>query len=129
MLLLPVSLTTAAAVALLNLWLAMRIGQIRRGEKISVGDGGSKQLLARMRAHANLAEYAPIVLILFVLVELAKGANLYLWGAALVFVFGRILHVFGMDGWMVGRVGGIVSTIVVMLGLAVYAAVLGYQLV
>lgn len=129
MILLPVSLTTAAAAALLNFWLGVRVGQIRRAEKIFVGDGGSPRLIARMRAQMNFIEYAPIVLILLGLVELARGANLYLWGAALVFVFGRVLHAFGMDGWMLGRIAGIVATYAVMLGLAGYAAALGYGLI
>ncbi|RYY27848.1 MAG: MAPEG family protein [Sphingomonadales bacterium] len=126
MFVLPIALTTAAAAALLNFWLGYRIGQVRGAEKIFVGDGGSPRLIARMRAQLNFAEYTPIVLILFALIELARGANLYLWIVALLYVVGRILHAFGMDGWMLGRGIGIGITMLTMLGLAVYAALIAY---
>ena len=129
MFLLPVSLTTAAAAALINFWLGLRISQVRSAEKIWTGDGGNARLVARMRAQLNFAEYAPMVLILLALVELARGPNLYLWIAALVFVLGRVLHAIGMDGWRIGRMVGILSTMLVMLGLAIYAALLAYRVV
>jgi hypothetical protein len=129
MFLLPVSLTTAAAAALINFWLGWRVSQVRISEKISIGDGGNLRLIARMRAQLNFAEYAPIVLILLALIELARGPNLWLWIVALVFVLARVLHAIGMDGWRLGRMLGILSTMLVMLGLASYAALLAYRLV
>lgn len=119
---LPVALATTAACALINLWLALRVGLVRRAEKISVGDGGSPKLTARMRAQLNFAEYAPLVLILIALIELAVGTVDWLWAVAAVFVVARILHPFGMDGWRPGRAIGILLTFVVLGGLALYAA-------
>ena len=126
MILLPVSLTTAAAAALINFWLGIRVGQVRTAEKISVGDGGNLRLIARMRAQLNFAEYTPIVLILLALVELARGGNLYLWIVAMVFVIGRVLHAFGMDGFTFGRAAGTATTMLTMIGLAVYAALVAH---
>lgn len=123
---LPVALVTAAAAAVINFWLGLRISQLRISEKILTGDGGNPRMVARMRAHLNFAEYAPIVLILIALIELARGTQQWLWVAAAVFVVGRILHAFGMDGWQLGRLIGILSTMLVMLGLGFYAAYLGY---
>lgn len=128
MFLLPVSLTTAAAAGLLNLWLGIRVGQVRTAEKIFVGDGGSLRLIARMRAQLNFAEYTPIVLILLALVELARGGNIYLWVVAMVYIIGRVLHAFGMDGFRIGRMIGTATTMLTMLGLAVYAALLAYKI-
>lgn len=125
--LLPIALTTTGAAALINLWLGVRIGQIRIAEKISVGDGGNLRLIARMRAQLNFAEYAPIVLALIALIELGVGSPFWLWGVAAAFVLGRVLHGIGMDGWMPGRQIGILSTMAVMLGLAGYAIFLAYQ--
>ena len=74
----PGTPATAAACALLNVWLAVRIGQVRRAEKASIGDGGNPRLIARMRAQLNFVEYAPIVLILIggVLAVLCGGVML-----------------------------------------------------
>jgi uncharacterized membrane protein YecN with MAPEG domain len=123
---LPIALVTAGAAALLNFWLGLRVSRLRMSEKIMVGDGGNPRLLARMRAQLNFAEYAPLVLILIALVELARGTQAWLWGVALLFIVGRVLHAFGMDGWKPGRMIGIAFTMLTMLGLAAYAVFLGY---
>ncbi|QDX27303.1 MAPEG family protein [Sphingomonas suaedae] len=119
---LPVTLAATAACALINVWLAVRIGNVRRAEKISIGDGGNARLIARMRAQLNFAEYAPIVLILIGLIELAIGTESWLWAVAGAFVLARILHPIGMDGWGPGRMVGIAVTLLVTIGLAGYAA-------
>ena len=115
---LPASLATAAACALINLWLAIRVGQMRRLHKVSVGDGGNMAVIARMRAHANFIEYAPIVLILLVLLELARGTTVFAWGYGFVFVIARICHGLGMDTWKPGRAIGVGLTMLVMVLLA-----------
>ena len=115
---LPASLATAAACALINLWLAIRVGQMRRLHKVSVGDGGNMAVIARMRAHANFTEYAPIVLILLALLELARGPSLFAWGYGFVFVIARVCHGLGMDTWKPGRAIGVALTMLVMLLLA-----------
>lgn len=115
---LPASLATAAACALINVWLAIRVGQMRRLHKVSIGDDGNPALIARMRAHANFIEYAPIVLILLALVELARGPSVFAWAYGFVFVVARICHGLGMDTWKPGRPIGVVLTMLVMLLLA-----------
>jgi len=118
---LPIALTTTGAAALVNFWLAWRVGQVRVAEKISVGDGGNPRLIARMRAHLNFAEYVPVVLILIALIELAVGAQFWLWVVASVFLVARVLHAFGMDGWRFGRTAGMAGSSLIMIGLALYA--------
>jgi uncharacterized membrane protein YecN with MAPEG domain len=120
-------LTAAGASALINLWLAIRVGQKRKSEQVSVGDGGKEPLIARMRAQANFIEYTPIVLILFAVIELASGTSLTLWIAMAVFLMGRVAHPFGMDGWGPGRMIGTLTTFVIMLGLAIYAIAIPYM--
>lgn len=127
--LLPITLTLAAACALLNLWLAMRCAAIRVSAGTLHGDGGNPQLGRRMRAHANFNEYTPITLILFALVELAIGASLWLWIAAVLYLIGRIAHGLGMaaDKPGVPRAGGIILTWLVMLALAGTALYVAYS--
>jgi len=122
--LLPVSLVTAGAIALLNFWLMLRVGQVRRAVGISVGDGGHEPLVRRMRAHANLVESAPFVLLLIALVELADGPSLILWIVAAAYVAARLAHAIGMDGWMPGRMIGTIVSMLAMVGLGIAAIVI-----
>lgn len=123
---LPISLTAAAAAALINFWLGFRIGQVRTSEKVSIGDGGSEKLIRRMRAQANFVEYTPFVLILIALTEVATGTSTWLWAVMAVYMIGRLLHAFGMDGMARGRSIGIVTTMLIMLGLAGYAVYIAH---
>src|SRR3546814_12733619 len=61
MIILPISLTIAAGAALLNLWLALRVGRVRTREKVFIGDGGNDLLTRRMRAHSNFVENTAFV--------------------------------------------------------------------
>jgi uncharacterized membrane protein YecN with MAPEG domain len=125
-LVLPITLTMTGAATLLNMWIARRVGQVRIAHKVSVGDGGNEALARRMRAHANFVEYTPFFLILLALIELARGSELWLWGVGALYILGRILHVFGMEGKTRLRTIGILVTMLVLLGLAVYALVIPY---
>jgi len=126
---LPVTLVIAAAAGLINIWLAMRVTRVRQAAGVWLGDGGNEPVVARTRAHANFAEYAPFVLILIALIELARGANLWLWLLGAWFIVARLAHGLGMDAprmrWL--RPFGAISTLVVLLALAVWALVIGYQ--
>jgi hypothetical protein len=124
---LEITLIIAAAAALINIWLAMRVGRVRVSQKISVGDGGNELLSRRMRAHANFVEYTPFVLILLALVELAWGTNVWLWAVAIIYILGRIAHAFGMDGKEKLRAAGTLITMLTLLGLAIYALVIAYS--
>src|ERR1043165_5320228 len=120
---LPITLTVAAAAAVLHIWLAARVSQLRARHKVSIGDGGNEALIRRMRAHANYGENMPVVLILLALLELGGGDPRLLWGAAIIFVLSRICHAFGMDGGAPSRlraVGMIGSTLALVI-LAGYA--------
>ena len=127
-LILPISLTAAGAAALLSIWLALRVSHLRRLHRVSVGHGGNAAVEARMRAHANFAEYAPLFLILLALVEAAVGSSLWLWGAAILFILARLAHPFGMERPAPNalRMGGVAVTWLVLLGLAVCAIAIPY---
>lgn len=120
-LILPISLTAAAAAAFINVWLGFRVGQVRTSEKVSVGDGGNERVIRRMRAHANFAEFTPFVLILIVLLELATGSSMWLWIVMALYMIARIAHAFGMDGAMPARQIGVIVTMLTLVGLAGYA--------
>ncbi|WDA41123.1 MAPEG family protein [Erythrobacter sp. BLCC-B19] len=124
MIVLPVTLAAAAAAAILNIWLGLRIGALRTALQISVGDGGKESLQRRMRAQLNYVENTGFVLVLLAAIELAGAGSWWLAYVAGVYFLGRIAHGFGMDGgkWGMGRTIGTVVTMLVQLGLAVVAA-------
>jgi len=125
---LPITLTIAAAAALLNIWIGWRVGRARAVHKVLIGDGGKEPLTARMRAHSNYVEYAPFFLILLALIEMAVGSEMWLWAVGIVFIIARILHAFGMDrpGINPLRMIGIILTMICLGGLALYAITIPY---
>ena len=123
---LPITLATAGAAAIINFWLSMRVGAVRRSEKVSIGDGGNTRLICRMRAQANFVEYAPFILILIGLIEFSTGTSTWLWVASAAFLLARIAHPLGMDGMPAGRMVGTMVTMLLLLGLAIYAVVLPF---
>ena len=120
---LPVTLSAAAAAAIINLWLAMRVGSMRGKAKILHGDGGHPPLIRRMRAQLNFVENTPFVLILIAGIELAGRGGLWLTAVAAIYMLARVAHAFGMDHEDVplGRKVGVMVTMLTLLGLAIYA--------
>ena len=123
---LPITLLTAAAAVVLNIWLGWRIAEHRVGFKVSVGDGGHEPLLRRMRAQSNFIEQAPFFLILLAALELFGANRLALAAVALVFTVARIAHGIGMDGGPLHRwrAMGISVSVLCSLALSVWAVVL-----
>lgn len=123
------TLFLVAAAGLLNVWLMIRCGQIRAKAKILHGDGGNALLQRRMRAHLNFAENAPIIILLFLTIELAGSAAGWVHGwlapVALIFIIARIFHALGMDadeGGVLRNVGIAVTMLltIILAGVAVY---------
>jgi uncharacterized membrane protein YecN with MAPEG domain len=125
---LPITLTIAGAAALINVWLAWRVGQRRISERVAMGDGGNAKLIARMRAHANYVEFTPFVVVLIGLIELAAGTTLWLWAAGAAYLLARIAHAIGMDRPAPNpfRMAGILVTLLVLTGLGLYAIAIPY---
>ncbi len=118
---LPITLVAAGGAAIINTWLALRVGNVRRASKVSIGDGGDMSLIARMRAQANFIEYTPIVLILIGAIELSQGSSIWLWVVMALYLLGRVGHALGMDGLAAGRMVGTLISLLTMLGLGIYA--------
>lgn len=126
---LPVTLCAAAAAAIINIWLSIRIGQLRVRHKVSIGDDAGGPLTARMRAQLNFVENTAFVLILIAAIEIAgKGQPWLAWVAA-IYMLGRVAHGMGMDGGTMakGRMVGTLITMLTQLGLAVMAVLIVLQ--
>ena len=87
----------AGLIALLFIFLSVRVIKVRKNDKISLGDGGNSNMSYRIRAHANLAEYAPLALILLAMSEM-QGAPLWVVHAlGLMLLIGRVMHGWAMS--------------------------------
>ncbi|MEY4237758.1 MAG: hypothetical protein RL339_359 [Pseudomonadota bacterium] len=127
---LPITAAVAAACAILLLLTAVLTVQQRLRLKVAFGDGGDARLVSASRSHANLAEHAPIVILLLGLLENA-GANaavLALVGG--LFVFGRVAHIIGLHRPSVPgkapvpRQIGVILTWLTLAGLSVWTILL-----
>lgn len=127
---LPITLASAAVAAFINIWLMIRIGMIRRASGVSIGDGGRPELVCRMRAQANFVENTPFALILIAVIEASRPGNIWLAGAAALFMIGRVAHGVGMDGGPLraGRSFGTISAMGVLLGLGVWAVTIALDM-
>ena len=123
----PVTLLTAAAAALVNIWLGWRISSLRAQFKVSVGDGGHEPLIRRMRAQANFIENVPVFLMLLGGLELSGAKWVVLALIAVVFILARIAHGIGMDRadlrrWrMFGMMGSTFATLALTFWAIAYA--------
>ena len=107
--------------------LAVLVINQRRRTHVGIGDGGDKQLALAGRAFGNFAEYAPLALALFVLLELCGGPRLAVHLCAGGFVVGRVAHAIGISrssGESIGRAVGVTLTFTSMLVAAIWLIVL-----
>lgn len=100
---LPVTLTSAALCAGLQVVLTALVIARRMQSGVSLLDGGDAVLTRRMRAHGNLIETAPLGLLMLALLELAAAPRGLLLGLAALLIVGRVLHAVGVssqgDSW------------------------------
>ncbi len=124
---LPVTLVTSGLCGLLFIFLSFHAAYGRMATKIFIGDGGDPTMLIRIRAHANFAEYVPLLLILLGICEAHDVNRLLLTICGAAIVVGRIMHMLGMPhpSPNVGRGLGSVLTWGVLLVLSVIALRLG----
>lgn len=111
-----------ALLTLVHMVFTVLVGAYRAKSGILLADGGDRELLLRMRAHANFTETVPITLLAMAASEFMGAPAALLWtGGALLFG-GRLFHYIGIrqDGTGVGRGLGMVATLLSMLTFSVY---------
>lgn len=89
---LPITAFYAGLAALWLIFLSGTVIRLRRGRRVSLGDGGHDDLAHAQAAHRNAAETLPIALILLALTEGMGGPALLLHASALVLLAGRVVH-------------------------------------
>jgi uncharacterized membrane protein YecN with MAPEG domain len=93
---LPITAFVTAVCALLLLITAIDTVKQRLRLKVAFGDAGDARLTSASRSHANLAEHAPIVILMLGLLEMSHVSSRILMGIAAIFVVGRIAHIIGL---------------------------------
>ena len=112
----------AALGALLVIAMASRVMLRRQSGRIGIGDAGDRELLRRIRVHANAVEYLPLGLILLGLLEWNQFAPVYVHACGATLLGGRLLHAIGMSrssGATPERMLGMVLTLLAVVGMAV----------
>lgn len=106
----------AAAFALIQIWMILKVAMTRRGEKVSLGDGGNDTLSRKMRGHGNFVETVPMALFLMVIAELSGAPLWCIHVLGLLMLCSRILHYIGLTtgtGYGKPRVYGMMLTFLV----------------
>ncbi|WP_417550607.1 MAPEG family protein [Methylophaga sp.] len=117
--------------AFLIVALARNVIALRRRHKVALGDGGNKDLLGAIRAHANAVEYLPIGLLLLIVFELNQGPIWLIHVLGILFIIGRVIHANGISKSIIPRrIIGMQLTIWLLIIMAVLnlLAFIGIQL-
>ena len=119
-----ITATYLGALGLIYAFLGLRVARFRRGNKIVFGDGDDRYLRSAIRAHANFAEYVPIIVIMNALLEMGGAASVQMHVLLGTLTASRILHPFGMHAkpmtpqFIVGRIVGMILTFLVLVASA-----------
>jgi uncharacterized protein len=87
----------AALLAVLFVYLSIRVINIRRDVRVGIGSSGNASLARAMRVQANFAEYVPIALLLLMMLELKSLMPLMLHGLGAALLTGRAVHAYGVS--------------------------------
>lgn len=123
---LPITLTIAAALAMLMFILTISVSlrriSLRKAEgdvaKYPIHDGNDENLKRRIGAFSNFIEYAPMCLIMLALLETNGASSTLIWSLGAAFVAGRVLHAIGMltnPHFPLPRIIGMCATYAVVL--------------
>lgn len=119
----PITALYALPLTLLVFYLGFRVTTIRRAERIGVGYGKSRTLMKAASAHSNAVENIPLILLLFLMLEMNNGPAWLLHLLGVLLLFARIIHAFGLSkhaGKSFGRTVGMIVTWNVMIFTAVF---------
>ena len=124
----PVFFVCAGLLGLLVVVLTVNVGIMRGRKKINLGDGGDPEMIAAIRAHANLIEFAPLCLLLIYVASDFYG----FWTTAALsalFLLARVLHAGGMLGVIPqGRFLGATGTTLVLSVTSIMLVITGFNL-
>lgn len=118
----PITAIYASLLGILIIALALKVVQVRRKERVGLGDAEKPALQRAIRTHGNAIENIPMALILLFLLEIGHSPAwlLHLLGAMII--LGRLLHASGLSrhgGTSFGRFYGALLSWITILAMAV----------
>lgn len=99
----------AAIIGLLAAYLTVNVIRNRVSRNIDDGDGGDAAMAMIIRAHSNIAQHAPLALLLILFAEASGSAKYMIHTMGVVLVVARLLSAWGLltaPGPTVGRRAG-----------------------
>lgn len=87
----------AAILAGLYICLSIYVVKGRYKHRVILGDGNIPDMTARIRSHANFAEYVPFALLLLFLVDRSNVMPWVVHLLGLMLLIGRILHAIALN--------------------------------
>ncbi|TNE63241.1 MAG: hypothetical protein EP335_10245 [Alphaproteobacteria bacterium] len=125
-----ITFITAAFIGFLFVGLGLHVGRMRGVAKTSLGMGEDPRLFRAIRAHANLAEWAPMVLILMAATESLGASRLEMLVLGISFFVARVLHAWGIfiekDRPTPFRAIGALVTALILLWTGVHTLIMAY---
>ncbi len=123
----PVFFICAGLIGVLAAVLTLNVGRVRTRKKIFLGDGGDPELVAAVRAHGNLIEFAPLCLLIIWLLHGPYGhRTIAVMG--IILLVARVLHAGGMLGLIpTGRLLGATGTTILLAVASVMLALAGIR--
>jgi uncharacterized membrane protein YecN with MAPEG domain len=117
----------AGLIGVLAVLLTLQVGRIRTRKRISLGDGGDPEMIAAIRAHGNLVEFAPLCLLIIWLLNGPYGHRT-IAVLGIILLACRVLHAGGMLGLIpMGRTAGAVGTTIVLAAASIMLALAGIR--
>ena len=88
--------TYCAIIALIFITLSINVINGRRKFDSPLGDSSNFEMLRRIRAQSNLAEYSPIFIILLTFAEYQGLRSLAVHFFGIIFIIGRFMHAYSL---------------------------------
>jgi uncharacterized membrane protein YecN with MAPEG domain len=107
----------AAMLALIYIFLALRVIRTRQSARVAIGAGDNRSLERAIRVHGNFAEYVPLALLLLAFVEMQGGPAWWINVLCFALVAARVIHAYGVSQEKENlrfRVVGMVTTFFVL---------------
>lgn len=93
---LPITALTAAICAIMLIATAIATVRARFRAKAAFGYADDQGLISASRSHGNLAEHAPLFVIMVGLLEMANASHWPLTALAVLFLAARAAHIIGL---------------------------------